>query len=132
MIGYWNFDDNTEDHSGRENHGTISGGVEYDSDVPAALGAGKSANFDGFADTHVNVDHNSMMPVTSHPNFTISMWVKGDGASGDNNDDRVFSEGMSTSNDPLFNLGTKNDGADATLDFYYRNGTSTGHVFSTG
>jgi hypothetical protein len=129
LIGYWNFDDNTLDSSGRDNHGTISGGVSYDTDVPAALGAGKSALFDGVVDTHVQVEHNSMMPVTAHTNFTISMWVKGDGTI-DNNDDRIFSEGSSLSNNPLFNLGTQVEGLDGRLDFYYRNNTSTGHVFS--
>lgn len=131
LIGYWNFDNSTDDLSGNNNHGTISGGVDYDSDVPAALGEGTSASFDGFEGSHVEIEHNSMMPATSHPSFTISMWVKGDGTI-DNVDDRVFSEGSSTNNNPLFNIGTKNDGADATLDFFYRNGGSTGHVFSEG
>ena len=101
LIGYWNFDDNSNDSSGKDNHGTIFGGVTYDDDVPTALGAGKSAMFDGTADTHVQIEHNSMMPVTSHTDFTISMWVKGDGTwvsddgTLDNADDRIFSEGMS-------------------------------------
>ncbi len=132
LIGYWNFDDNTQDQSGNGNHGVISGGVEYDDDFPAALGSGKSAAFDGLVDSHVEIEHNSMMPVTGHRDFTISMWVRGDGMSGDNNDDRIFSEGSSLSNDPLFNLGTKNDGADATVDFYYRNGGGPDHQFSVG
>jgi hypothetical protein len=59
------------------------------------------------------------------------MWVKGDYAV-DNNDDRVFSEGMTTDDNPLFNLGTKNDGADATFDVYVRNGDAFGHSFSNG
>ena len=131
LVGYWNFDNNTNDQSGNENHGTISGGVDYDSDVPAALGDGTSALFDGVEGSHVEITHNSMMPATSHTNFTISMWVKAEGTF-DNVDDRVFSEGSSQSDNPLFNLGTKNDGADATFDFYYRNGSSTGHLFSNG
>ncbi|MCA9213924.1 MAG: LamG domain-containing protein, partial [Planctomycetales bacterium] len=130
LVGYWNFDDNVEDHSGRGNHGEILGGVEYDSDVPAALGGGKSANFDGVAGTFVNVQQNELLPITKHEEFTISLWVKGDGISGDNNDDRVFSEAMTTNNNPLFNIGTKNDGADGTVDFYFRNGDNNGHQFS--
>ena len=131
LVGYWDFDNNTNDQSGNENHGTISGGVDFDSDVPAALGDGTSALFDGVEGSHVEITHNSMMPATSHTNFTISMWVKAEGTF-DNVDDRVFSEGSSQSDNPLFNLGTKNDGADATFDFYYRNGSSTGHLFSNG
>ncbi len=129
LIGYWNFDNNTNDLSGHENHGTISGGVTFDGDVPAALGSGTSANFDGFPDTHVEITHNSMMPVTSHTDFTISMWVKADGTF-DNIDDRVFSEGSSLDANPLFNLGTQNEGLDGRFDFYYRNGSSPGHLYS--
>ena len=39
---------------------------------------------------------------------------------------------MTTNNNPLFNLGTKNDGADATLDVFVRNGATFGHEFSNG
>ena len=35
-----------------------------------------------------------------------------------------------TDNNPLFNLGTKNDGATGQFDFFFRNGGSTGHQFS--
>ena len=106
VVGYWNFDDNVADQSGNGNDGAIQGGVTYDADVPAVLGGGKSANFDGAAGTLVNVAQNSMLPITTQPDFSISMWVKGDYAN-DNNDDRIFSEGMTTNNNPLFNLGNE-------------------------
>jgi hypothetical protein len=131
LIGYWNFDNNVQDQSGHNNHGTIVGGVTFDNDVPTALGQGSSASFDGLAGTYVAIEHNSMMPVTSHTDFTISMWVRGDGTV-DNVDDRVFSEGMSTDNNPLFNLGTQNEGLDGRFDFFYRNGSTTGHQYSLG
>ena len=91
IVGYWNFDDNTADQTGNGNDGTIMGGVTYDVDVPAVLGAGKSANFDGVPGTLVNVNQNANLPITTQSAFSISMWVKGDGTN-DNNDDRVFSE----------------------------------------
>ena len=100
-----------------------------DADVPAALGTGQSASFDGQAGTYVNVTQNSNLPLTTGSAFTISMWVKGDGTA--NSDDRVFSEAMTTDNNPLFNLGTKNDSANGQFDFYFRNGTSPNHQFST-
>ena len=131
LVGYWNFDDNTEDHSGNGNHGSIEGGVSYDADVPGALGAGTSASFDGAAGTFVNVTQAAGLPITTQNAFTISMWVKGDGTV-NNVDDRIFSEGMSTNNNPLFNLGTKNNGSDALFDFFFRNGGSPGHLFSDG
>ncbi|MCA9196999.1 MAG: PEP-CTERM sorting domain-containing protein [Planctomycetales bacterium] len=129
LIGYWDFNGDAQDKSGKNNHGTISGGVTFETDIPATIGAGTSAYFDGFADTHVQIEHNEMMPVTSHESFTISMWVKGDGTI-DNADDRIFSEGSSIDNNPLFNLGTQNQGADGTVDFYARNGAVVGHVYS--
>jgi hypothetical protein len=130
-IGYWNFDDNTDDQSGSGNHGSIVGGVSYDADVPAALGAGKSAAFDGAAGTYVNVTQNSGLPITTQSAFSISMWVKGDGTV-DNVDDRVFSEAMTTNSSPLFNLGTQNQGADGRFDFFFRNGESPNHLYSDG
>ena len=132
LVGYWTLDDNTDDSSGNGNDGTIMGGVSYDADVPATLGAGTSAAFDGLAGTFINVTQNSNLPLTTGPAFTISMWVKGDGtAQVGGGDERVFSEAMTTDNNPLFNLGTKNDGATGQFDFFFRNGSSTGHLFST-
>jgi hypothetical protein len=129
LVAYWNLDDNTDDISGNGNNGAIMGGVSYDADVPTALGAGKSANFDGAAGTYVNVTQNAMLPITTQSAFTISMWVKGDGTV-DNVDDRVFSEAMTTDSNPLFNLGTQNQGADGRFDFYFRNGDSPNHQYS--
>ena len=130
LVGYWNLDDNVDDLSGNGNQGTIMGGVTYDADVPATLGAGKSANFDGAAGTLVNVTQNAMLPITTQSAFSVLMWVKGDGTA--NSDDRVFSEGMTTDNNPLFNLGTQNQSADGRFDFFFRNGDSPGHLYSTG
>ncbi|MCP4193847.1 MAG: PEP-CTERM sorting domain-containing protein [Pirellulaceae bacterium] len=131
LVGYWDFDDNTADQSGNGNEGEILGGVSFDADIPTSLPAGgKSAAFDGAAGTLVNVTQNSNLPLTTQSAFTISMWVKGEGTA--NSDDRVFSEGMTTNNNPLFNLGTKNNSSDAKFDFFFRNGGSPGHQFSNG
>lgn len=132
LIGHWNFDGNTDDQSGMGNHGEIFGGVEFNSDVPDAMGGGMSAEFDGVAGTYIAIEHNQMMPVTSHLDFTLSMWVRADGASGDNADDRVFSEGRDDNNDPLFNLGTQLNGEDGRVDFFIRNTSTNGHEFSDG
>jgi hypothetical protein len=58
------------------------------------------------------------LPINRHPALTISMWanVTGTGL----NDLRLFSEASTTSNDPLFNLGTANNGNNGTLDFFFR------------
>ena len=41
-------------------------------------------------------------------------------------------EGQTFNNNPLFNVGTHNTGADARVDVFVRNGGSTGHLYSIG
>ena len=72
------------------------------------------------------------LPINQHPAFTISMWVKVEGAG--QNDLRVFSEGNTEDSNPLFNIGTHNGGASGQVDFYIRNGgpgwPTVGHIYS--
>lgn len=65
------------------------------------------------------------LPITQHPSFTVSMWVQGDHSTMGVNDLRAFAEANSTgNNDPLFNLGTTNNGSGPQLDYYGRNSGS--------
>jgi hypothetical protein len=57
------------------------------------------------------------LPIFNKSNFTVSVWVNG----GQQTDHRVFSEGATANNNPLFNIGTHNTGADASVDSYIRN-----------
>lgn len=71
------------------------------------------------------------LPMYQHPNFSVSLWVKGAIQS----DKRVFSEGSTKNTQPLFNIGTHNTGADGTVDSYIRTdtgATSGDHRHSTG
>ena len=134
LVGYWKLDDNFDDSSGKGNNGVFFGGTTYDSDTPAVLGAGKSVAFDGLAGTYgaINPDTGGMA-ITALPTYSVSMWVKGDGTL--NSDDRVFSEGMASNNNPLFNVGTHNTSANGSVDLYIRNGGGAetfGHTYSTG
>jgi hypothetical protein len=132
LIGYWKLDDNFDDSSGKGNNGVFFGGTTYETDSPAVLGAGKSVAFDGLAGTYgvINQDTGGLA-LTSKVNFTVSMWVKGDGTA--NSDDRIFSEGMTTDNTPLFNVGTHNASADGTVDIFVRTGAATlNHEHSPG
>ncbi len=61
------------------------------------------------------------LPIYQHPDFSVSLWVNGIAQT----DRRVFSEGSTTSGNPLFNLGTHNTGADGTVDIYIRNNAGT-------
>ena len=70
------------------------------------------------------------LPINKHESFTVSFWAKIQGNG--QNDLRVFSESNTGGNNtPLFNLGTKNNGSDGTLDVYIRGiGPTVGHIFT--
>lgn len=69
------------------------------------------------------------LPIYAKPSFSVSMWVKGPVQ----NDRRVFSEGSTGNNNQLFNIGTHNTAADATVDSYIRTdtGASANHQHGT-
>ena len=131
LIAYYPLDGDFLDTSGNGNDGTMFGGVSYAGDSSAAIGGGQSAVFDGAAGTYGAV--NTGLAVSGNTNFTVSMWVRGDGTA--NSDDRIFSEGQTVSGNPLFNVGTHNGSADGTVDIYIRNGgggTTLNHGHSPG
>ena len=132
LIGYWKFDGDFTDASGNGNDGTLFGGSTYSDSTPDILGGGQSIEFDGTPGTYGSInDGDGGLAITDEPSYTISMWVQGDGTV-DNVDDRIFSEATSTNNNPLFNMGTRNNGADGVADVYVRNGSAFGHEFSNG
>lgn len=69
------------------------------------------------------------IPINQHPGFSVAFWVKATGTG--QNDLRLFSEGSTTTDVPLFNIGTKNTGDDNTLDLYLRESGGPPHQFST-
>ena len=132
LVAYYPLDGNFLDSSGNGNDGTMFGGFTYTADVPASLGGGQSVSFDGASGTYGAV--NTGLSLTTNNEFAISMWVRGDGTV-NNVDDRIFSEGSTTNGTPLYNLGTHNNGTDARVDVYIRNGGGTqtfGHAYSNG
>ncbi len=126
LVGHWKFDENSgttaADSSGNNNYGTVNGGAQW--------GAGKvggALTFDG-VDDMVVVNQSAGLPIYNNGTdnaYSISMWVKG----APQNDMRVFSEGSTTTNTPLLNLGTQNSGQFAT---YIRpeEGTVSNHPLS--
>src|SRR5690606_22581216 len=115
LVSHFPFDGNIDDAGPGENHGTFVGGdpvfVEgFDGTAEGAL------LFDG-TDDYVDVAPNSGLPISNEPQFTIAMWVNGPVQS----DRRIFSEGSSTSNAPLINLGTHNP-ATGSLNSFLRPG----------
>ena len=77
------------------------------------------------------------LPANQHESWTLSIWAKLDGVG--QNDLRIFSEGNTADSNPLFNLGTHNQGAEGPagagqLDVYIRqDGWQTvGHIYTVG
>ncbi len=86
---------------------------------------GKCFQFDNARQTllrRVNAP-GDLLPIARNPSFTVSLWAKVSFSG--QNDRRLFSEGSTTSNDPLFNLGTHNGGGNGALDIYIRQSGTT-------
>jgi len=123
MVGWWKLDgkygDIVFDYSGYANHGALIGDPQW-----VANGkVGGALAFDG-VDDMVVVEQNSGLPIYNNGTdnaYSVAMWVKG----GPQPDRRVFSEGSTSNNTPLFNLGTQNGGATGQFDVYIRPNTGT-------
>lgn len=94
---------------------------------------GQAFSFDGASQyawftTPPEVD--TGLPVSQHPQFTVTFWANGVGTG--QNDRRMYSESSSLNTDPLFNLGTHNARTDDTVDIYIRNnGVHVNHAHSS-
>ncbi len=113
LVGYWPLACDVDDAAG-SNDGVFRGGAV--NCVPGPGGTADTAlRFDG-ADDYVEVSQGSGLPVTSHAQFSIALWVKGLPQA----DNRVFSEGSGSNNTPVFNIGTDNSGQSGKVDLYIR------------
>ena len=76
-------------------------------------------------------DAADQLPANKYDSFTISMWSKVDGNG--QNDLRLFSEANTGNSNPLFNIGTANNGASGSIDFYIRQSgwPTVNHIHST-
>jgi hypothetical protein len=95
--------------------------------------SGQAMTFDGVEELLVRFpEEGEGLPIYQHPQFTVCMWVNGPG---DQPDRRAFSEGSTTSQSPLYNIGTDNGGVGGVLDLFIRNdtdmGTPVNHLKST-
>ncbi len=76
LVGYWPFDGNAQDLSGKENHGTVMD-AGFVNTVPTVLGAGQALNLES-PEQHVLVPAN---PSLNSGIFTLSMFVNDKGQS---------------------------------------------------
>ena len=128
MISHWPFDGDTADAVG-ENDGIFQGFELEPNYVEGFDGNGEGAILFNGTDDIVVVEQNDSLPLYNHPEYSIAMWVKG----GPQPDYRVWSEGSTTNNTPLFNIGTQNRGATGQVDLFIRGGGGTPmpHTYST-
>ena len=128
-VSYWSFDGGVLDEVG-PNDGVYFGGASP-SFVEGFDGrSGGAIRFDG-SDDYVDVRATSFLPAYNRPAYTVAMWVKGL----PQNDKRVYSEGSSRNNSPLFTIGTDRTGNTGKVDIFIRtDGGSTivSHRLSSG
>ena len=135
LVAHWPLDE----IAGETTPDVVSG---YDMDLTNISGdnvvAGKVGNAISFSNadqTLLSRKHGADddLPANKHDSFTVSFWSKVNGTG--QNDLRLFSESNTQGNNsPLFNIGTRNNGSDGTIDIYIRSiggGPTVGHIFST-
>jgi len=136
LVSYWPFDEFPDQFSTPD---VVSGFdmellVDDSNDVEHVDGkTGKAFEFFGTNGSgsiffYTQQDETDKLPINLQPEWTISMWAKVEGTG--QNDLRLFSESNTGGdNNPLFNIGTANNGSDGSLDIYIRNNQlSTGTV----
>jgi len=131
LLSHWKFDEDLLDSQPAMNHGDFFGGDPVF--VPDQDGNAEGAiQFDG-VDDYVRAQYSEGLPLYNNFAYSVAMWVRGDGTV-DNIDDRVWSEGSSTSNTPLFNIGTHFQGTGPQVDIFVRSATGTvvNHRLSAG
>ena len=112
-VAHWSFDGDLVDSIGGND------GVMLGAD-PASYATGfdceesSSVVLNG-TDAMVSAAQVSGLPITNGGAFSIAMWVRGPAGQ---RDMRIFSEGSTTNNTPLFNLGTHSRGENGALDAY--------------
>jgi hypothetical protein len=75
LVGYWDFNDNAEDHGATgANDGTLVGGT-YSTNVPAAIGSGKSLSLTG-GTSYVSIPANASLNSNV---FTLAYWIRDPG-----------------------------------------------------
>ena len=120
LIAHWPLDivdgTTTPDLTTNGNHLTL---VNMDASNIVGGTRSNAFQFNGTDEVAVRYTTNSIgLPLYSNLAFTVSLWVNGLGTQLDR---RVFSEGSTTNNNPLLNIGTDNLGTSGGADLYIRN-----------
>ncbi|MFT5188726.1 MAG: hypothetical protein ACI957_001748, partial [Verrucomicrobiales bacterium] len=135
LIAHWPLDEITDGVTPDIVGGNNMTAVNLTADDIVSGAVGGAVAFDAARETmltHVGGDGSALPVNDNYESFSIGFWTQTTGTG--QNDLRLFSEGSTTDNTPLFNIGTANDGADGTVDFYIRgsDGNPVNHVHSVG
>jgi hypothetical protein len=120
LIAYYDFEDDTQDASGKGNHGT-NVGVTFSTVVPTPLGhSTKSGSFETGGD-HVDLGYLNLFNTAQSTGLTISFWVRPNVAS---QGAWIIAEGNDTDPDPAYVWGARTQ-ADGKISNFLRNNTGT-------
>lgn len=72
LVGYWGFNDNYNDNSGKGNNGIVSGSVPFVTDAKS----GKSVSFNNNANNYIRVPDSPEFDLIGKEGFTYSAWIK--------------------------------------------------------
>jgi hypothetical protein len=139
LISHWKFDGDLSDSGVGGNDGaTVAGGVpvfgeDHEGNAESAI------CLDGLTNDYIQAVINEELPIYTNIKlsaFSIAAWVKGPPQV----DRRIYAEGSTASNTPLFTIGTDNSDTDAAgltgqLDIYVRTDANTApvpHLHSQG
>lgn len=125
LIAYYDFENDTQDSSGNNNHGT-NNGVTFSTTVAGALAhSTRSGSFDGgTSGDHVDLGYLGLFNIAQSTGLTMSFWVRADVAS---QPAWIIAEGNDTNGNPAYVWGARTQ-ADGKMSQFTRNNTGT---FST-
>jgi hypothetical protein len=120
LIAYYDFEDDTQDASGKGNHGTNMG-VTFSAIVPTPLGhSTKSGSFETGGD-HVDLGYLDLFNTAQSSGLTMSFWVRPNVAS---QGAWIIAEGNDTDSDPAYVWGARTQ-ADGKISNFLRNNGGT-------
>lgn len=133
LLAYWPLDELTEATPDASGNGNVLLATNM---FATNVVTGQRANALYFESTNTmligDVTVSATLPASSHPAYSVAMWVKG--SFSNQLDRRVFSESSTTNQQPLLNIGTHNQAANGAVDIFIRNdngGNPVNHRHST-
>ena len=125
LIAYYDFENDTQDSSGNNNHGT-NNGVTFSTTVAGALAhSTRSGSFEGgTSGDHVDLGYLNLFGIAQSTGLTMSFWVRPDVAS---QPAWIIAEGNDTDPDTAYVWGSRTQ-ADGKMSQFIRNNAGT---FST-